>query len=261
MLILPRRKNESIVIGDDVVVTVIDVRGDKVRLGVVLPRDMPVRRQEDGMTQREWEDCNDPAAMLRLLRDRGLVTDRKARLFAAACCRWHWAVLGDEARQAVEAAERHADGLASREELDAARCAFTATFRGATGPTTSAGVAVSYLLAEAGPDPVGHALDISPWAARAGVDWAAQAGVIRCLFGPSPFTPLVIRSEWLAWGDRVVPRLAESINDEGAFDRMPILADALEEAGMDDQDVLGHLRGLQPHCRGCHVLDEVLGKR
>ena len=46
MIIMSRRKNESVVIGDDIVITVLEVWGDKVRLGVVHPKDVPVHRQE-----------------------------------------------------------------------------------------------------------------------------------------------------------------------------------------------------------------------
>lgn len=46
MLVLSRKKNESIVINNDVVVTVVEIRGDKVRLGIVAPKDVPVHRQE-----------------------------------------------------------------------------------------------------------------------------------------------------------------------------------------------------------------------
>ena len=46
MLVLSRKKNESIVINNDVVITVIEVRGDKVRLGIVAPRDVAVHREE-----------------------------------------------------------------------------------------------------------------------------------------------------------------------------------------------------------------------
>jgi hypothetical protein len=65
-----------------------------------------------------------------------------------------------------------------------------------------------------------------------------------------------------AWGsfrDGIVPRLARGIHDERAFGRMPILADALEEAGATDAEMLSHLRGPGPHARGCFVLDAVLG--
>ncbi len=46
MLVLSRKKNESIVIANDIVITVVEVRGDKVRLGIVAPKDVPVHREE-----------------------------------------------------------------------------------------------------------------------------------------------------------------------------------------------------------------------
>jgi len=46
MLVLSRHRDESIIIGDDVVVTIVDIRGDKVRLGIQAPQDVPVHRQE-----------------------------------------------------------------------------------------------------------------------------------------------------------------------------------------------------------------------
>ena len=55
-------------------------------------------------------------------------------------------------------------------------------------------------------------------------------------------------------------RLAESVYEGRAFDRLPVLADALEEAGCADAQVLSHLRGPGPHACGCHVLDLILGK-
>ncbi|HAN97738.1 MAG TPA: carbon storage regulator [Planctomycetaceae bacterium] len=46
MLVLSRHRDESIMIGDDVVITIVDIRGDKVRLGIEAPTDIPVHRQE-----------------------------------------------------------------------------------------------------------------------------------------------------------------------------------------------------------------------
>ena len=46
MLVLSRKKNESIVIANDVVITVVEIRGDKIRLGIVAPKDVPVHRLE-----------------------------------------------------------------------------------------------------------------------------------------------------------------------------------------------------------------------
>jgi len=57
-----------------------------------------------------------------------------------------------------------------------------------------------------------------------------------------------------------VPKLATTIYEERAFDRLPILADALEEAGYDSAELLAHLRGPGRHVRGCWALDLLLGK-
>ena len=65
---------------------------------------------------------------------------------------------------------------------------------------------------------------------------------------------------WLAWNGGTVRKLAEAIYDERAFDRLPVLADALEEAGCADEGVLRHCRGGGPHVRGCWVIDLILGK-
>jgi hypothetical protein len=58
----------------------------------------------------------------------------------------------------------------------------------------------------------------------------------------------------------MVVKLANSIYSDRMFDRLPILADALEEANCHDADILAHCRGPGPHCRGSFVLDALLGK-
>jgi hypothetical protein len=83
-----------------------------------------------------------------------------------------------------------------------------------------------------------------------------QCEVLRCLF-PNPFRPVAFSSSWRS---ETVVALASAIYAERAFDRMPILADALEEAGCDHADVLSHCRGPGPHVRGCWAVDGVLGK-
>jgi hypothetical protein len=72
-----------------------------------------------------------------------------------------------------------------------------------------------------------------------------------------------VRAEpsWLAWNDGTVPRIAQDIYDEWAFDRLPILADALEDAGCDNADILAHCRQAGEHVRGCWVVDLLLDKR
>ncbi|AMV25877.1 hypothetical protein VT84_15875 [Gemmata sp. SH-PL17] len=68
-------------------------------------------------------------------------------------------------------------------------------------------------------------------------------------------------SESTAWLTPNVTAIAESIDANGAFDQMPILADALEEAGCDDGDVLDHFRHERRHTQRCLILDRLLGKK
>jgi hypothetical protein len=77
----------------------------------------------------------------------------------------------------------------------------------------------------------------------------------------NPFRPVVLQAAWLAWNDHCIERIAQAIYDERAFDRMPILADALEDAGCDNADILNHCRGDGPHVRGCWVVDLLLDKQ
>src|SRR5436305_513088 len=70
----------------------------------------------------------------------------------------------------------------------------------------------------------------------------------------------VVRPEWLAWKKGVVLAMARDIDEGSHFEELPILADALEDAGCDDDELLTHLRQETPHSRGCWALDQVLGK-
>lgn len=89
---------------------------------------------------------------------------------------------------------------------------------------------------------------------------AVQASFLHDLFGPLLFRSVNLDPSWLTWNDRTVRRMAQAIYDERAFDRLPVLADALEDAGCHDLDILGHCRGPGPHTRGCWVVDVLLGK-
>lgn len=63
-----------------------------------------------------------------------------------------------------------------------------------------------------------------------------------------------------SWRIPAVVALAEAIYEDRAFDRLPTLADALEDAGCVNSDILKHCRGPGPHVRGCWVVDLILGK-
>jgi hypothetical protein len=85
---------------------------------------------------------------------------------------------------------------------------------------------------------------------------AEQSTFVRDIFG-NPFRPVAVDPSWQT---STVVALANGVYQEKAFDRLPILADALEDAGCDCADVLEHLRGDGPHVRGCWVVDLLLGK-
>src|SRR6185369_15625565 len=85
---------------------------------------------------------------------------------------------------------------------------------------------------------------------------ASQATLLKDIFG-NPFRPVAVDPAWLT---STVVALAEGIYADRAFDRMPSLADALEDAGCDNADILNHCRQPGEHVRGCWVVDLVLGK-
>ena len=93
--------------------------------------------------------------------------------------------------------------------------------------------------------------------ARYGIDGSSgQTALLRDIFG-NPFRPAAFDPQWRSAD---VGALARTIYDDRAFDRMPIFADALMDAGCDDEQVIGHCRGPGPHVRGCWAVDLVLEK-
>jgi hypothetical protein len=216
------------------------------------------------MTESDWLACRDPQAMLDFLRGKRL-TSRKRRLFAVALCRHFEDILTHPAsRVGVEVAERYADRLASDEERTAARKSHQAAYqRGDRHPRPGVYQAVRELTAH----PKGFR-EIFVWA---GVASAREhnpfiISILRDLFG-NPFQASALPNSVLAWNDACVVRLAEGVYEDrllpaGTFrpDRLAVLADALEEAGCTDADILGHLRGPGPHVRGCFAVDLILNK-
>jgi hypothetical protein len=91
----------------------------------------------------------------------------------------------------------------------------------------------------------------------AAVRLAPQLLLLRDVFG-NPFRPVTFAP---AWRTSTVLSLAQTIYDERQFQNLPILADALEDAGCDNAAILGHCRQPGEHTRGCWVLDLVLGKQ
>jgi hypothetical protein len=222
------------------------------------------------MTELDWLDCTDPAAMLDSLR--GQVSERKLRLFAVACCRRSGAQIRNwRVREGVEVAERLADGEVAPEELWAT-VALVREGKKATAwspPQEYAARAVLFALSE-GPvpwveGPAGWAVEALRCATDSAVsanpagreaEQRGQADLLRDLFG-NPFHPLTVPPPWRTPD---VTALAVGIYADRAFDRLPILADALEEAGCSDSAILRHARGPGPHGRGCWLVDLLLDK-
>ena len=81
------------------------------------------------------------------------------------------------------------------------------------------------------------------------------SNILRCVFS---YSTANLDPAWLAWNGGAVPQIARSIYHDQAFDRLPLLADALEDAGCTDASILGHCREGGEHARGCRVVDLVL---
>ncbi len=225
--------------------------------------------------ERTWLTTTTPSSLLRTLR--GQRWPRQRRLFAVACCRRVLDHLTDPAsRHAVEIAELFADGAADRERLQAAhdeaqrvqQDLFVKAQHAPKAEQTAAWDA--WRLAYAAQLTCGTSRldgpseEVIKWAghvsaARGAQEKQAHCDLIRDLFG-NPFRERPpVEPAWLAWEGGTVPRLAQEAYDGRAFERLPVLADALEDAGCADAEILDHLRAPRPHARGCWVLDLLLG--
>ena len=216
------------------------------------------------MTEAEWLACTDAQPLLSFLV--GTASARKLRLIACGCCRQIWDRLTDErSRRAVEVAERFADGLATSGDLLAAsHAAYDAAMAAASthGPNwAAAGAAADTSNPEIARRVLGDggAVSFAAYKAKSGRR-LRQCQVIWDIMGPLPFRPVAAEAAWLTWNGGMVTKLARGIYEERAYDRLPVLADALEEAGCAEAELLGHLRSAGPHVRGCWALDLILGK-
>jgi hypothetical protein len=221
------------------------------------------------MDEAEWLGCSDPKPMLEFLRDKA--SDRKFRLFAVACCRWIWQLFPDErCRRAVEVAEQFADGKASEEELVAARNAASyspipglVAFKAVQASLTVAAYDAVYPAWDTATADFAFSAAAFPPDANPDAVTKEQAAILRDIFG-NPFLSMAPGAIWRTPSSVVLATAAyeERILPAGTLDtqRLAVLADALEEAGCDNADILTHLRGPGPHVRGCWAIDLLLGK-
>jgi hypothetical protein len=220
------------------------------------------------MTEGNWRNCNGPLTLLMYLHtlraNRSFsVSDRKLRLFAVACCRRIGHTLkADRFQRVIEIVERVADGLATQQELrQAAATVYGGDHSAVQAVVHTDAYRAAERTAEAAAQWAGFVADWtgSSYPAGQGAELIAQSALLRELFD-NPFRPSGFSPMWLAWHDGIVPRLAEAIYEERAFERLPILGDALEDAGCTNQTILDHCRQTGAHVRGCWVLDGVLAK-
>jgi hypothetical protein len=230
------------------------------------------------MTESDWATCREPQLMLAFVRERGRASDRKLRLFACACCRRIWQLLPDEpCRRAVELSEQYADGWGARRDLAKAgraaclsRSPESAQAVDAAASTTShkaftaaEHAALTSPAARAAPLYRAGPASYSRWGEMLQAETQRLPALLRCIFG-NPLSPAVVEPGWMT-AEAVA--LTQAAYDErhlpsGHLDpqRLAVLADALEEAGCAEAELLGHLRGEGPHWRGCWAVDLILGK-
>jgi hypothetical protein len=242
------------------------------------------------MTEEEWLACDAPTPMLEFLR--GKVSNRKLRLFGVACCCEVRDLITtmEEAGigcgfLAVRLGEQLADGRATREAVLGAiedwvgmmdsgyspyghllynalpGLADADAHRGAIRTAEGAGIARGRLVmnrVDIARNERSRLSELSRAEGRAATEiaYAHQCDQLRDIFG-NPFRPITLDPAWLT---STVVSLARQMYDSRDFATMPILADALQDAGCENVDVLQHCRGEGVHCRGCFVVDLVIGR-
>jgi hypothetical protein len=207
------------------------------------------------MTEAEWLSLADPAPLLDHVRS--AVSDRKLRLWACACVHRIGSLIPHElGHKALAVVERYVDGLADERELLGIADAFypCGRYNMTYGhPATRAAHCPLYR------EMLGQAATYAVRCCKHGerdTERAAQAELLRDVCG-NPFHPSELDASCRSG---TAGQLARAIYEENAFDRLPILADALEDAGCINPEVLIHCRGGGEHVRGCWVVDYLAGR-
>jgi hypothetical protein len=240
------------------------------------------------MSEDEWLAATDPLAMCDFVREatenwktrwlgwvkakRFKVSDRKWRLIELACCKrlaervdhpWLHELLPQarllaEGRlssrglaEAIEKVKSWIGHLYDRlsdfpSPAVAEEACWSATAIGRLFAATPGDGNVLWLTARAG-------------GADPNAELRHQARFVRDILG-NPFRPERLDPDWLRANGRIAERLAREIEERGTYEELPVLGDALEDAGCDRPAVLAHCREAKFHVRGCWVLDLLLGK-
>jgi hypothetical protein len=223
------------------------------------------------MTEAEWLACTDPTPMLEFVRSK-----RKMRLYATSCCRRLLPLFSDLSLSGVvEAAERFADGQIGRRRLRAIWNPFfhqSVPYSYFSPQWHARGAVVAMILSyclkhRPRREPMNAVISAvveatckwwNLWRRREArtAERKVQCDLLRDIVGNS-FESTTLDPSLLT---PTVTKTAQSIYQERTFDRMPILAESLEQAGCTNFGILNHCRLPRVHVRGCWVVDQVLGK-
>lgn len=249
------------------------------------------------MTEAEWLTCAEPSRLLaslfaRARGDKSTNGDERFRRFAIACCRRVAEVLEFGDTYALDCLEIYATSRLHEALLKARRFHRPASYDASRALSTVAGAegvirlraqarslatsavwmctkskptqaAMAYREAAAAmatikmlgaPIPDSHRYN--EWLAPDPAELALQASFLRDIFG-NPFLPVACSPQWRT---DIAVAMARKMDESRDFSAIPILTDALEEAGCSDAAILEHGRGPGPHVRGCWVIDLLLGK-
>jgi hypothetical protein len=245
----------------------------------------------ESVTEATWSTSNALRPMLSFLQ--GKARERKFKLFACACCRRIDHLLADErSHHAIEVVEQFHDGKVTRQKYNlaerAANDAYSELAREVAADELTPDRTISRSIM-----PLTHMFAAQTVVAcfkgtyfavtqgccgalrgRGTVDVkledslalgesieaaerAAQANLLRDIFG-NPFRPATLDPSWLT---STVLALARQMYDTRDFSAMPILADALQDAGCDNEEILNHCRGESVHVRGCWLVDSLTDRQ
>lgn len=228
------------------------------------------------MTEQQWMKSVNIERMLECLVTKSFpdaepcnwrTGERKKRLFICACFSRIWNLLPTEYQAIFEMLEPDVEGLVSDETRQA---------KWSAAERISREHEQEHLLFFLQYDDIGQLCYIAARIAAAAVNDRSsiarqrkacqeqerreQTSLLRDIFG-NPFRSVAVHPSWLTLSNGTVVKLAQAIYSAPAFDRLPILADALEEAGCANADILAHCRQPGEHVRGCWVVDLILGKK
>jgi hypothetical protein len=227
-------------------------------------------------SESAWFKSKTPISLFQTLK--GKKMPRQRRLIAVeACLPWIAEMQDRKSRQAVEVADRFLNGVASADELEQAflsaqkiaekrieECHRATENKAERWNAWRLCYAAQLCATRSGSDEAALEILKRTTRMRPEADEAENVKLcelIRDIVG-NPFRPVPkLDPVWLSWNESVIGKLARSMYETRQFKDMPILGDALEEAGCDDEQVLTHCRSTAEHVRGCWVIDWVLAMR